>query len=94
MFTHTERILWHELCGRRLAGLKFRRQYPVGPYIVDFFCAEKKLVIEIDGDSHVDDLEREAIRTEWLENQGFRVMRFTNREVNKLMTSVLDVIKE
>lgn len=77
-----------------MAGLKFLRQHPIGPYIVDFFCTEKKLVIEIDGDSHVDDPIREANRTKWLENKGLSVIRFTIREVSKQMTSVLNAIKK
>ena len=68
--TETERALWRDLRLRQLKGFKFRRQQPVGPYVVDFVCLEKKLVVEVDGGQHVmnaEDLERRV----WLESQGF-----------------------
>src|SRR5687768_17128641 len=76
-----ERILWHYLRSGRLGGLKFRRQQPIGPYVVDYFCAEARLIIELDGMSHVGDEDRDEARQRWLEAQGLRVLRFTNDEV-------------
>ncbi|OSZ70793.1 hypothetical protein CAP39_07510 [Sphingomonas sp. IBVSS1] len=78
--TPAERRLWTILCNSRLAGLKFRRQSVIGPYIVDFLCPALALVIEVDGDSH-DDADRDAIRDARLNDMGFTVMRFANRQV-------------
>jgi very-short-patch-repair endonuclease len=78
----TERTLWRALRGRRLGGLKFRRQVPLGPYVVDFLCLRHRLIIEADGPFH--DVEDDARRDAWLQAQGFHVLRFTNREVNNL----------
>jgi len=74
-----ERRLWEVLRGRRLEGLKFRRQVPIGPYVADFLCLRHRLVVEADGPLH--DPERDAIRDAWLAGQGFRVLRFSNSEV-------------
>ena len=81
--TDAERIFWALLRGGRLAGLRFRRQQPIGPYIVDFFCPSAKLIIELDGGQHGRD---EAVvydegRTRFLEARGYRVLRFWNHEV-------------
>src|SRR5437762_6827384 len=76
----TERLLWTRLRQRRLQGLRFRRQTPIGPYILDFVCLRHRLVIEADGPFH--DPERDAIRDAWLSDQGFRVLRFSNREIS------------
>ncbi len=89
-----EKKLWAELRGRRLAGLKFRRQHPIGPYIADFACYDPKLVIELDGGQHGQDerLEDDAVRTAWFESKGFRVLRFWNHNVIQTMDSVLEMI--
>lgn len=79
--TEAERKLWHHLRRKQVAGLRFRRQYPLGPYIVDFICLPARLIIEVDGGQHGDQAERDAMRTAWLERQGFRVIRFWNNEV-------------
>jgi very-short-patch-repair endonuclease len=79
--TPPEQLLWSILRGRRLAGLKFRRQEPIGPYIVDFCCRELNLVVEIDGSSHEEKLSADTARSQWLRDQGYRVLRVTNREV-------------
>jgi very-short-patch-repair endonuclease len=80
--TPAEQRLWQFLRSAQLAGYGFRRQHPVGPFIVDFFCPAMKLVIEVDGDSHAEQAEYDAERTRWLEGQkGYRVIRFTNEEV-------------
>ena len=92
--TPIEAILWQRLRSRRLAGLKFRRQHPIGPFITDFYCAERKLVIEIDGDTHAEQARYDASRTAWLEEQGNRVIRFNNRDVLDNLPGVLEMIKD
>ena len=79
--TETERILWSHIRSRRLAGHKFRRQRPLGGYIVDFVCFERRLIIEVDGGQHADQRTYDARRQSWLESQGFRVLRLWNNEV-------------
>lgn len=81
--TIPERILWGLLRARRLGGLKFRRQVPVGPYVVDFYCAGHQLVVELDGQSHDGQSESDAKRSAFLELQGLRVIRVTNSELAK-----------
>jgi len=92
--TDAERKLWHFLRSRRLAGLKFRRQVPIGPYIVDFACLEKKVIVEIDGGEHnfPDHRRYDAQRDAYLEGQGFRVLRFWNNQVLSDIEAVLTVI--
>ncbi|MDI6688728.1 MAG: endonuclease domain-containing protein [Desulfobacterales bacterium] len=90
--TNAERLLWQHLRNRELGGYKFRRQRPVGPYIVDFVCLEKKLVIEVDGGQHAGQVELDAKRSGYLEEKGYRVLRFWNNEVLKETESVLTVI--
>jgi very-short-patch-repair endonuclease len=75
----TERTLWDRLRQRRLGGLKFRRQMPTGSYVLDFVCLRFRLVVEADGPFH--DPDRDAIRDGWLKEKGFRVLKFTNREI-------------
>jgi adenine-specific DNA-methyltransferase len=79
-----------------LAGLKWRRQHQLGPYILDFYCHSKKLVVEVDGSQHYDTegLEYDQRRTAFIEEQGLRVLRFTNVEVLTNTTGVLEVIWE
>ena len=81
--TATEAILWRWLRKHRMEGLHFRRQHPIGPYIVDFCCVPRRLVVELDGYVHTDPLraERDALRTRWLMHQGYRVCRFRNEQV-------------
>ena len=90
--TPIEERLWRELRSRQLVGMKFRRQHPIGSFIVDFYCADKRLVVEIDGDSHADQIAYDKRRTKWLEDQGYRVIRFTNREVLNQLSAVLEKI--
>jgi len=78
--TGAERRLWSVLRGRRLQGYKFRRQHPFGPFILDFACVERQLVIEADGGQHADN-EADDRRTAWLEKRGWRVLRFWNNDV-------------
>jgi very-short-patch-repair endonuclease len=91
--TDAERRLWSALRGRRLEGFKFRRQHPVGPYILDFACVEHRLVIEADGGQHADS-DYDERRTAWLEGQGWRVVRFWNNEILTNTSGVIDRILE
>ncbi|MHB1294133.1 MAG: endonuclease domain-containing protein [Anaerolineae bacterium] len=95
--TPAEALLWERLRGRRLAGHKFRRQHPIGHFVVDFCCVEKRLVVEVDGSVHLDRVEADAARTAWLEGQGFRVLRFQNRDVlanpDAVLAHIMDVLK-
>jgi very-short-patch-repair endonuclease len=86
--TPPEQLLWSVLRGRRLAGLKFRRQESFGPYIVDFVCPEKNLIAELDGSSHDEKLVRDAVRTAWLVSHGYRVLRVLNRDVTEDLEAV------
>ncbi len=90
--TEAERKLWHALRGRRLLGCKFRRQQPLGPYIVDFVCLEKKLVVEVDGSQHMLQPHTDQKRTRWLQKSGYRVLRFWNNDVLEHVDAVLEKI--
>jgi very-short-patch-repair endonuclease len=81
--TDSERLLWRLLRARQLAGAKFRRQHQFGPYILDFYCHEARLAIEVDGSQHLTQLGQieDADRTAYLAARGLRVMRFSNSEV-------------
>ena len=95
--TEAEGILWNLLRGRQLLGYKFRRQVPMGNYFVDFVCLEEKLIIELDGGQHFEQGDYDDARTQWLESQGFRVIRFWNSEVSEnkdgLLERILDALK-
>jgi very-short-patch-repair endonuclease len=79
--TDAEKYLWRHLRLRQIAGHKFRRQRPMGPYIVDFVCIEKKVVVEVDGGQHNGVVSRDYQRDEWFRAQGYTVLRFWNHEV-------------
>jgi very-short-patch-repair endonuclease len=89
--TPQERALWRRLRRKQLYGIKFRRQHPMGAFILDFFCNKHRLAIEIDGHSHYEPAQqaRDLARTTWLHQRGIRVIRFTNREVDVHLDSVL-----
>ena len=87
-----ETKLWSCLRNRQLGGMKFRRQFPIGPFIADFACIEQHVVIELDGDSHALQLKYDAERTKWLENNGYRVIRYFNHDVQHSLDSVLESI--
>ena len=93
--TEVEKKLWKRLQNRKFEGLKFRRQHPISRFIVDFYCHEKLLVIEVDGGIHEEAKvkERDEGREEELENLGLTVIRFTNEEVLNNMNSVLEKLK-
>src|SRR5688572_3054368 len=84
-----EAVLWSCLRGHRLGGYKFRRQHPVGEYVLDFFCAKCQLAVELDGDSHSERAERDDVRTGELEAKGLSVIRFENPEVFDSLEGVL-----
>jgi len=92
--TDAEHHLWYHIRAYRLKGFKFRRQHPIGDYIVDFYCHAAKLIVEIDGAHHfeVPVKKTDLARTQFLENHGYRVIRFDNRQVLLETERVLDVI--
>lgn len=90
--TPQEQKLLARLRNRRLDGHKFRRQHPVEPYTVDFFCAEAGLVVELDGGGHLKQQEYDRARTRYLERRGYRVIRFSNRQVDEELQAVLESI--
>ena len=90
--TGTEALLWQQLRGRGLAGYKFRRQHPIGRFIVDFCCVERRLVVEVDGPVHAEQAEYDSARTEALVLAGYKVVRFTNEQVTKELQLTLDTL--
>lgn len=92
--TPSEVSLWSRLRDRRLNDLKFYRQHPIGPYIVDFYHPDTRLVIEVDGGVHLDQEEYDQSRTDWLTDHGYRVVRFTNDEVHFQLNAVLSEISK
>lgn len=90
--TEAENKLWYHLRDRRLGGLKFRRQVPIGPYIVDFLCKSQRLAVELDGSQHLLQQTYDAERTECLRRSGVRVLRFWNADVLSDLESVLETI--
>jgi len=91
--TATEQLLWSRLRRRQIAGHKFRRQQVLGPYIVDFACLEQKLVIELDGGQHAEQRCYDERRIRWLEQRGFRVLRFWDNQAFAEMEGVLRTIE-
>ena len=92
--TKAELRLWLHLRKPGIAGLRFRRQTPIGPYIVDFFCPEKKLIVEVDGGQHSSPARtrHDCARDAWLSEQGYKVIRFWNQEVVKGLDAVCSAI--
>src|SRR5262245_49621288 len=90
--TEAERLLWAKLRKRRFASFKFRRQVPLGPFIADFVCFEKSLIIELDGGQHTVQREYDVQRTRWLEDHGFRVVRVWNYELREERETVDEMI--
>ena len=89
--TDAEQHLWHKLRSRTLGGHKFVRQDPIGTFVVDFVCRERRLIIEVDGGQHAEsalDVQRDS----WLQNRGYRVLRFWNNDVIKNTNGVLELI--
>lgn len=92
--TDAERKLWFSLRNRQLAGLKFRRQKPVGQFIADFACAEANLIVEVDGGQHYLNGTADRQRTAMIESLGWRVVRFSNFEVLNNLAGVLEAIEQ
>jgi len=94
--TDTETRLWRRLRNRQIAGVRFRRQCPLGPYIVDFVSYDPRLAIELDGGQHAEsgNSRRDAARDRWLEKEGFTVLRFWDSEVLQELEAVLTAIVE
>ena len=90
--TPAEKCLWHRIRGGRLHGLQVRRQHPIGPYIADFYIPELRLVIELDGDSHDNRIEKDRVRDRYLSGQGCAVIRFQNRDITHSIESVLEYL--
>ena len=95
--TDAERKLWRRLRARELCGFKFRRQYPIAPYIVDFVCVEKRLIVEVDGGQHATMSEADGLRTRFLKDRGYRVLRFWDNEAlldtDAVLAAVLGALK-
>ena len=94
--TDAERKLWYALRSGQLDGYRFRRQHPMGPFVVDFICLEKKLIVELDGDRHGKAVHksRDEKRDEWLKSRGYYVLRFWNNDVYSNLDGVLLDIAE
>jgi very-short-patch-repair endonuclease len=90
--TDAERCLWYHLRARRFDSEKFRRQEPIGPYIVDLVSHRSRLIIELDGGQHAERVEHDRERTRWLESRGYRVIRFWNNQMLTETETVLEAI--
>jgi len=91
--TPSERKFWAWLRGKRFCGLKFRRQQPVGPFIVDYYCAKARVILELEGESHVGKERYDSRRANWLAEQGIVVLRVKDIEVFNNMSAVLGQIE-
>ena len=92
--TEAERLLWKNLRLRQIEGYKFRRQQPLGEYIVDFVCFEERLIVEVDGGQHAEEIAYDSKRDEWLKSQGFSILRFWNHQVSKEIEAVKERVLE
>ena len=92
--TEAESRLWSKLRRKQIGGHRFRRQFPIDKYIVDFVCLERRLIVELDGGQHntAEGIENDRLRTDWLTSQGFLVIRFWNHDVMESLDAVLEVI--
>ncbi len=90
--TDTENFLWNHLRAKRFADFKFRRQVPIGPYIVDFVCFEKRVIVECDGGQHMEQKDKDGQRDRWFQNQGYRVLRFWDNQVFQNLEIILEEI--
>ena len=91
--TEAEQRLWYHLRAHRFIGLKFKRQKPLGRYIVDFICHERRLIIEVDGGQHAEQTDYEHERDTWLRERGYRVLRFWNHDIMRQLDGVLEQIR-
>ena len=94
--TDAEWLLWRRLRNKQLLGLKFYRQYSIGPYIVDFYCPTRRLVVELDGSQHMESSQkkRDEFRSQFLKQQNIRVLRFWDNEALNSIQGVLEVIAQ
>ena len=94
--TVAEELLWERLRSKRLAGLKFRRQHPVGRFIVDFYCVERGIAIEVDGSIHGQQADQDRVRQDYLEQRGIRFLRFTNdaivQDIDRVLHDILGIL--
>lgn len=90
--TPAEARLWSHLRAHRMGDVHFRNQHAIGPYIVDFCAPRKRIIIELDGSQHLEQVEYDAARTEFLESKGYRILRFWNHEVLNDIETVLGII--
>ena len=92
--TPPEARLWFAIKGEKLEGVRFRRQHPIGPYVLDFYCAQARLAVEVDGQGHdhPDQIAADRRRTAWLEEQGVAVVRFAAEEVRVNLDGVLEAL--
>jgi very-short-patch-repair endonuclease len=91
--TDAEQKLWYHLRAHRFMGRKFKRQKPIGRYVVDFICLEEKLIIELDGGQHAESVAYDQERDAWLRSEGYTVLRFWNNELMNETESVLERIR-
>ncbi len=91
--TDSERKLWGQLRAKQMEGVKFRRQHPMGIYIADFICFEKRLIIKLDGGQHTIQATKDKTREAWLRQQGYKVLRFWDHEIFENFTGVLNSIR-
>ena len=92
--TSVEEKLWSRLRARQLHNAKFRRQHPIGRYIVDFCCVEARLIVELDGGQHASQTQADKKRTDWLASRGFRVLRFWDNEIIESVDAVVERIAD
>ena len=96
--TDAEQRLWEKLKRRQVAAVKFRRQQPIGPFIVDFVCFECQVIVEVDGGQHAEQVLYDEQRSCWLEAQGYRVLRFWNNDVlsntEAVAQTILDAVEQ
>ena len=90
--TAAEKLLWNKLRNRQLDDHHFRRQVPIGRFVTDFCCLRAKLIVEVDGGQHADN-SHDIVRTVWLQNQGYRVLRFWNNDVSANIEGVVETIR-
>jgi len=91
--TDTENYIWRFLRNNQLEGFKFRRQHPIGKYIVDFVNLEKRIIVEVDGAQHLTNKEKDRIRDAWFKKEGFRTLRFWDNEVLNDIECALEIIR-
>lgn len=92
--TDAERRLWSKIRRRQVHSCQFRRQFPLGKFIVDFVCLEHRLIVEVDGGQHTEQAGYDEKRSAWLQQQGFRVIRFWNNEVMNNLDTVVEAIAD